>query len=68
MPIAMTRAIPSDRMRDIAIAGSLILWLAYTRIYWMLQAAHLSAPPCPLGHQCSSIAFAIAADLPNAMA
>src|SRR2546425_12681936 len=56
MPIALTRALPADRMRDLAIAGALILWLVYTRIFWVLQAAHLSAPPCPFfyltGHPC----------------
>jgi len=24
-----------------------LLWLAYTRIFFLLQATHLSAPPCP---------------------
>ena len=56
IPVALTRALPADRVRDLAIAGALILWLAYTRIYWMLQAAHLTAPPCPFyyltGHPC----------------
>jgi len=56
IPVALTRALPADRMRDLAIAGALILWLAYTRIFWVLQAAHLSAPPCPFyyltGHPC----------------
>ena len=56
MPIAMTRALPADRLRDLAIAAALILWLVYTRIYWVLQAAHIAAPPCPFyyltGHPC----------------
>jgi len=56
MPIAFTKALPADRMRDLAIAAALILWLAYTRIFWVLQAAHLGAPPCPFyyvtGHPC----------------
>src|SRR2546426_11520897 len=56
MPIALTRALPAARMRDLAIAGALILWLVYTRIFWVLQAARLSAPPCPFyyltGHPC----------------
>src|SRR2546428_7676981 len=56
MPIALARALPADRMRDLAIAGALILWLVYTRIFWVLEAAHLSAPPCPFyyltGHPC----------------
>ena len=37
------------------LAG-LLLWLLYTRVFWVLQAAHLSAPPCPFyyltGHPC----------------
>ena len=56
LPIAITRALPADRMRDVAIAAALVLWRAYTRVYWVLQAAHLSAPPCPFyyltGHPC----------------
>lgn len=56
LPVAMTRAVTADRMRDLAVAGALLLWLVYTRIYWVLQAAHLSAPPCPFyyltGHPC----------------
>lgn len=56
MPIRMTRALPADRMRDMAVAGALVLWLVYTRVYWILQAAHLGAPPCPFyyltGHPC----------------
>ena len=56
IPIALSKALPADRIRDLAIAGVLILWLVYTRIFWALQAAHLSAPPCPFyyltGHPC----------------
>jgi hypothetical protein len=56
IPISVTRALPADRMRDIAIAAALVLWLAYTRLYWVLQAAHIAAPPCPFlvitGHPC----------------
>jgi len=55
-PVAMSRALPADRLRDIGIAAALVLWLGYTRIYWVLQAAHVSAPPCPFyyltGHPC----------------
>ena len=43
IPISVTKALPADRMRDIAIAGALVLWLAYTRLYWVLQAAHIAA-------------------------
>ena len=56
MPIAFNRATNADRMRDLGIFFVLIGWLAYTRIYWVLQAAHLGAPPCPFyyltGHPC----------------
>jgi hypothetical protein len=57
--------------------GGLLLWLAYTRIFFLLQAAHLSAPPCPFfyltGHPCPfcggtrSFAYMWQGDLPNAV-
>ena len=54
--MALTRALPADRMRDLALASSLTLWLVSTRIYFILHAAHLGAPPCPFyyitGHPC----------------
>lgn len=50
------RVLAADRMRDIGIAGLLVLWLLYTRLYWVLHAAHLGAPTCPFyfltGHPC----------------
>ena len=56
LPLAVTRALPAERMRDLAVAGALVLWLVYTRIYWVLQAAHLGGPVCPFyyvtGHPC----------------
>jgi len=43
-------------MRYFGVLAALVLWLAYTRIFFLLQAAHLSAPPCPFyyftGHPC----------------
>lgn len=43
-------------MRDLGVAAVLVLWLAYTKVYWILQAAHLGAPACPFfyitGHPC----------------
>jgi Protein of unknown function (DUF2752) len=55
-PISITRAVPSDRLRDVALLGGLVLWLGYTRIYWTIQATHLTLPPCPFyyltGHPC----------------
>jgi len=45
-----------DRLRDFAILGGLLLWLGYTRIFWILQAGHMTLPPCPFyyltGHPC----------------
>jgi len=56
IPIALSRAVQADRLRDLGVMFALLGWLAYTRIFWVLQAAHLSAPPCPFfyltGHPC----------------
>ena len=56
LPISLNRAVPADRMRDLGLLAGLLLWLVYTRMYFLLQAAHLSAPPCPFfyltGHPC----------------
>ena len=56
LPLTMTRAVPNDRLRDLGILLALASWLIYTRVFWFLQAAHLSAPPCPFyyltGHPC----------------
>lgn len=56
MPVTLTRAVPADRIRDLGLLTGLVLWLVYTRVFFVLQAAHLSAPPCPFfyitGHPC----------------
>ena len=56
VPISLNRALPSERLRDLGMLGGLLLWLAYTRLFFLLQAAHLTAPPCPFfyltGHPC----------------
>lgn len=56
LPIALTRALPSDKRRDLLFMAGLLMWLVYTRVFWVLHAAHLSAPPCPFyyltGHPC----------------
>ena len=56
LPVALTRAMPADRSRDVWMLAALLGWLLYTRVFWILQAAHLSAPPCPFyyltGHPC----------------
>lgn len=50
------RLLATDRMRELGIAALLVLWLVYTRVYWVLHAAHLGAPTCPFyfltGHPC----------------
>ena len=55
-PLTFTRAMPSDRLRDVGLFAALVFWLLYTRVFWVLQAAHLGAPPCPFyyftGHPC----------------
>jgi hypothetical protein len=54
--ISVARAVPADRMRYLGVLAGLLLWLTYTRIYFLLQGAHLAAPPCPFyyltGHPC----------------
>jgi Protein of unknown function (DUF2752) len=56
IPIAVTRAVRVDRLRDVAIAAALVAWLAYTRLYFVLHAMHIAAPVCPFyyftGHPC----------------
>src|SRR5712664_3865119 len=55
-PMALSRAVPSQRLRDLGLFAALGLWLVYTRLYWAMHAAHLSVPPCPFyyltGHPC----------------
>ena len=56
IPITITRPGPGDRVRDISLIGGLVLWLAYTRVYWALHVGHWVLPPCPFfyltGHPC----------------
>ncbi|HKW59779.1 MAG TPA: DUF2752 domain-containing protein [Candidatus Dormibacteraeota bacterium] len=56
LPIAVSRAQAGERWRDLGLFAVLVAWLVYTRVYWVLAAAHLSAPPCPFyyltGHPC----------------
>jgi hypothetical protein len=55
-PLAMSKAVPAQRLRDLGLFAALGLWLVYTRLYWAMHAAHLSMPPCPFyyltGHPC----------------
>jgi hypothetical protein len=77
LPIAMTRAVATDRKRDLSILVALVLWLAYTRVFWAMQALHLTMPPCPFyfmtGHPCPfcggtrSFAFMWQGDIANSV-
>ena len=77
LPIALTRAVPADRTRDLTIFAGLVLWLVYTRAFWALQAVHLTMPPCPFyfmtGHPCPfcggtrSFAFMWQGDIANSV-
>ena len=56
VPISVARAVRADRLRYFGVLAGLLVWLAYTRIFFLLQAAHLTVPPCPFyyftGHPC----------------
>lgn len=77
IPIAVNRAMPHERWRDLGVFAVLAGWLLYTRIYWVLHAAHVSAPPCPFyyltGHPCPfcggtrSFAYMWSGDLADAV-
>jgi hypothetical protein len=55
-PIVVTRAVAGERLRDLGLLAIFAGWLLYTRIFWALQAAHATLPPCPFytltGHPC----------------
>lgn len=56
LPVAVSKAMPGERWRDLGLFAVFAGWLLYTRVYWVLHAAHISAPPCPFyyltGHPC----------------
>ena len=56
MPIAITRAVPADRMRDVGMVLALLTWLVYTKFFFGLRTVHMVLPPCPFyyltGHPC----------------
>lgn len=56
MPLALSKAVPGSRMRDLGFAFGLVLWLVYTRFYWVLHTSHVAMPTCPFfvitGHPC----------------
>jgi hypothetical protein len=54
--LALVRADRSDRVRNAVLLAGLLLWLAYTRVFWTLRGAHATLPACPFltltGHPC----------------
>src|SRR4030081_432153 len=76
-PISLTRAVPADRLRDLGLLAGLLLLLAHTRGFFLLQASPLAAPSCPFfyltGHPCPfcggtrSFAYMWQGDLSNAV-
>ena len=77
LPVAISRAVPADRARDLGLFAGLAVWLVYTRIYWTLHASHIAFPPCPFyyltGHPCPfcggtrSFAYMWEGDITNAV-
>src|ERR1700716_3726406 len=76
-PISIAKALPDQRLRDFGILGGLALWLVYPRVFWALNAAHVTIPPCPFyyltGHPCPfcggtrSFAFMWQGDIANSV-
>lgn len=56
LPVALAKAVPGNRMRDLGLVAGLLLWLVYTRLYWVLHTSHIVMPTCPFfaltGHPC----------------
>jgi hypothetical protein len=53
---AIVRSDPSLRLRNVCLLGGLVLWMLYTRFFWVVQTFHATLPPCPFltltGHPC----------------
>ena len=45
--VALVRADGEARLRNAFILGGLLLWMAYTRVFWAAQAMHATLPACP---------------------
>jgi hypothetical protein len=77
LPVALSRAVPGSRARDLGIFAGLLVWLVYTRFYFLLHTSHVALPPCPFyyltGHPCPfcggtrSFAYMWQGDLANAV-
>jgi hypothetical protein len=55
-PISIAKTGSDQRFRDLGMFAALALWLVYTRVFWTMNAAHVTLPPCPFyyltGHPC----------------
>jgi Protein of unknown function (DUF2752) len=54
--VAVVRAGAEARLRNALVLAGLVLWLAYTKVFWPLQSMHATLPACPFlaitGHPC----------------
>jgi hypothetical protein len=54
--VAVVRASAEARLRNVMLLAGLVLWMAYTRVFWAAHAVHATLPPCPFltitGHPC----------------
>ena len=54
--IAVVSASAEARLRNALLLAGLVLWMVYTRFYFVAHAAHATLPPCPFltitGHPC----------------
>jgi hypothetical protein len=52
----VVRARPEDRLRNLVLLGTLLVWMLYTKLYGVLHGAHATLPVCPFlqitGHPC----------------
>jgi Protein of unknown function (DUF2752) len=52
----VVRARPEDRLRNLVLLGTLVVWMVYTRLYSVLHPVHATLPVCPFlqitGHPC----------------
>jgi uncharacterized protein DUF2752 len=54
--VALVRADGEARLQNAFVLVGLLLWMAYTRVFWAASALHVTLPPCPFlrltGHPC----------------
>jgi hypothetical protein len=54
--LSLVRADRDARLRNLVLLAALVAWMAYTRFFWPIKAAHATLPACPFltltGHPC----------------